>query len=186
MAAALAISVSPDQPGPKGAERPEILSIIGQPSADRGHGYQFPGLLDGLKIGFVGPVGLAHVGQLNEHIDIGQLDHAIASAAGLPGSYSMVNSAGSTSILATFGTRGADRTVEFPGETDRLAAIGVGARRVAGRLGVGEVFGKNRASGFPEHSGRKRRCGRREKRINGIFPSRSEASCGERLSPFRC
>ena len=106
-----------------------------------GHGDQLARLLDDLQIGLVGAVGLAHVGHFDQHVDVGHLDVALVVGglvAGLELDREVACRRGRSSATST--SEPPVGAVELGGEADGLAAIGIGAGRVAGRLGVGEVF----------------------------------------------
>ena len=141
MRAALAISVSSDVLR-RDQARPHrsIRRSLAGPQQVECHRDQFTGLLDGLKIGLVGAVCFAHVGQFDEHIDVRQLDHAVFVGGRVARVVLNVEFARIVVDLGDLGPGRPDRTVELPGETDGLAAVRVGARRIAGRLRVGKVF----------------------------------------------
>ncbi len=97
-------------------------------------------LLHDLEIGFIGAIGLAHVGHFEQQIDIGQLDVALVVRRRI--------------ARQMFGPEGrridADRldrdeifaagAVERALESDGFARIRVGARGRAGRLRIGDIF----------------------------------------------
>ena len=117
-----------------------------------------------MQIGLVGPVGFPHVGHLDQHVDVRDLDHALLVGGGITG----IELGGEFAFVlgqpVDFHQRGADVAVELGDEgpvvaEDLLVSLGVEVattsfevarvalrafknfgKRSAGRLNLGDCF----------------------------------------------